>query len=126
MGFAYLPVLLFVFGQGAPQQVHFTGRTTADATLIRDALQNVVRYGDALQQCTTLSAVEARVLPADYRPRDSRYHIAGAEVRYEHWDAVLCGRPTAFLVGFWSAPQGGTMFQVSYPLPDDVPSEPRR
>ena len=123
MKYAFLAMMLFAAASpAAADQVRFTGRTSAtDPILIRDALQNILRYAHATQQCTTLSSVEASVLPADYRPADPRYRVADGPVTYERWDAVLCGRSTPFLVGFWPAPEGGTMFQVSHPIPDDLP-----
>lgn len=113
-------------GAAGPQQVHFTGRTTADAVLIRDALGNIMRFAAARDNCSTLSAVEADVLPADYVPADPKYRVGEGRVTYERWDAHLCGRVTRFLVHFWSAPQGGTMFSVSYPYPADAPAAPNR
>lgn len=113
-------MLLFAAGPAAAEQVRFTGNTTADATLIRDALQNILRHAYGTQGCASLTAVEAAVLPG-YVPADDRYRVQQSDVRYERWDAVLCERPVSYLVGFWPSPEGGTMFQVSHPLPADVP-----
>jgi hypothetical protein len=110
----------------SPQQVRFTGRTTADAVLIGDALGNILRFASASRNCQALSAVEASVLPADYVPGDPKYRVGEGKVVYERWDANLCGEVTTFLVHFWPSPQGGTMFSVSYPYPPDAPARPAR
>jgi hypothetical protein len=124
-----LPITaLLAVGVAAParaDQVHFTGSTTVDAVVIRDALQNILRIAAANEQCNVLSAVEASVLPAGYRPPPA-YAAAGAEARYERWDASLCGRVVPFLLSFWSPPEGGTMFQIGYPYPAEVPAAASR
>lgn len=124
-----LAIFTFVVAIGAPQparadQVHFTGHTTVDELVIRDALQNILRVAVAREQCNQLSAVEARVLPADYRPADPAYRVA-PDARYERWEVTLCGRVVPFLLGFWSAPEGGTMFQVGHPFPAEPRPMPR-
>ena len=103
-----------------PRQIRFTGRTTADATLIKDALRHVLLYG-ATKACHSLSVVEASILPADYVPSDPKYRVGEGKVIYERWNADLCGRITTFLVHFWPSPEGGTMFSISYPYPLDAP-----
>lgn len=126
---ALAALLCFTATPAAAQQVRFTGYTTAEPTLIRDTLNQLVRHAAATQACTELTAVEAAVLPPDYRPADPRYRAAaeGAaeDVTYERWDAMLCGRTVAYLVGFWPSPEGGTMFQLSHPFPSGEAASPR-
>jgi hypothetical protein len=98
-------------------QVRVTGESTADATLIRDAVQQILRIGAGALECHELTAVEASVLPDDWRPADPKYRLGPPGTRYERWEATLCGRAVPFLIGFWDAPEGGTMFQVGYPFP---------
>lgn len=98
-------------------QVRVTGYSTADATLIRDAVQQILLVSAGALECNELTAVEASVLPEDWRPADQKYRPGPAGTRYERWEATLCGRVVPFLLGFWDAPEGGTMFQVGYPFP---------
>jgi hypothetical protein len=102
-------------------QVHFTGRTTVDGIVIRDALQTVLRVAAASLHCNQLTAVEASVLPAGWAPADPASRVGPAQTRYERWDAALCGHSEPFLLGFWPASDGGTMFQVHFPYPPDGP-----
>lgn len=104
-------------------QVHFTGVTTVDAVVIRDALQNILMVAVASERCNALSAVEASVLPPDYRP-PAAHAGAHAGARYERWDVTLCGRVVPFLLGFWNAPDGGTMIEIGYPYPADPSPRP--
>ena len=114
---AVLLVLAFAFAvpAAAQQQVRFTGHTTVDAVVIRDSLQQVAQVAAGRERCTELTAVEARVLPADYRPPDPG--PAPADARYERWDVTLCGRIVPFLLGFWHPSEGGTMFRITHPFP---------
>jgi hypothetical protein len=113
-----------VFFGAAPataDQVRFTGNTTADTTLIRDALQNILLVGQAQLKCTSLEAVEATILSPKYRPPEAYAQPDKRKSTYESWNATLCGRPTKFLITFWPADDGGTMFAVGYPYPRDAP-----
>ena len=98
------------------QQVRFTGQTGADQTLLRDALQQLARHAYATLSCATLTAVSSTVLPDGFEPRPAN-RVAARIVRYERWDATLCGRTVSYLFGYWPSPEGGSMFQVSYPFP---------
>ena len=100
-------------------QVHVTGTTTADPALIRDAASEIQRFSAAALKCDQLSAVKASVQPAGWQPADANYRIGPAGTRYERWEASLCGRTEVFLVGFWAAAEGGTLFQVGYPFPKE-------
>ena len=116
-----LSALLVACGMAAPasaDQIRFTGETSVDAVVIRDALQNVLRVAAVSEHCNAMSAVESSLLPHDYRPPQA-YDAAPAGARYERWNVTLCGRVVPFLLGFWTPPEGGTMFQVGYPYPAD-------
>ena len=114
---AGLAVLVLAMPAAAQQQqVRFTGRTTVDAVVIRDALRQVLMVAAAREGCPTIEAVEADVLPEGYEPPES-YRIAAT--RYERWDVTMCGRVVPFLLGFWHPPEGGTMFQIGYPFPQE-------
>jgi hypothetical protein len=115
--------LLLAFGAATSaraDQVRFTGATSVDAVVIRDALQNILQVA-AARGCNRLEAVEASLLPADYRPAGSNDHAERPGLRYERWNATLCGHILPVLLGFWTAPQGGTMFQITIPYPADAP-----
>lgn len=123
---ALLGLALLTFVTGAPalaDQVHFTGDTTVDEVVIRDALQTIARVAAARENCGTMSDVEASLLPADYRPPEG-YAVAPAGGHYELWNVTLCGRVVPFLLGFWTPPEGGTMFQIGYPYPAAAASDP--
>ena len=118
---AAFAALLLAAGMTAParaDQVHFTGDTSADAAVIRDALQNVLRVTAVSEHCSTMSAVQSSLLPQNYRPPRG-YDAAPATAHYERWDVTLCGRVVPFLLGFWTPAEGGTMFQIGYPYPTD-------
>jgi hypothetical protein len=115
--------LLLAVAAAAParaDQVHFTGTTSVDNIVIRDALQNIALVA-ASRGCTQITAVEARLLPADYRPTDADQHGDRPGLRYERWDVTLCGAVLPFLLAFWQPPEGGTMFQITLPYPADAP-----
>ena len=101
-------------------QVRFTGTTTADVTLIQDALRYVLLIGES-QNCSSLEAVESVILSPRYKPKDAATRPESGNGTYEAWTATLCGKPTKFLMTFWPAEQGGTMLAVGYPYPADAP-----
>ncbi len=113
-------LLLATAAPAHADQVRFTGQTTADGLLIRDALQNILRFAYATRQCTTLTAVEANVLDA-YEPQDPMYRVGSGQITYESWSATLCGETIKFLISFWPSVEGGTMFGIGYPYPPDAP-----
>jgi hypothetical protein len=123
--FAALILAAGMTGPARADQVHFTGDTSADATVIRDALQNVLRVAAVSEHCSTMSAVQSSLLPQDYRPPQG-YDAAPATAHYERWDVTLCGRVVPFLLGFWTPAEGGTMFQIGYPYPADEASAAAR
>ena len=102
-------------------EVRFTGNTTADVTLIKDALHNILLYGNAADQCSNLESVEAKILSPSYKPSDAATRPEAGKGRYESWTATLCGKPTKFLMTFWPANDGGTMFAITVPYPADAP-----
>ena len=117
-----LPLLtsLFLVVPAKAAQVRFTGDTTANVTLIQDALRNVMLFGSS-QGCSSLELVEARVLSPGYVPKDAATRPEAGKGTYEAWTATLCGKPTKFLITFWPAAEGGMMFAVTYPYPADAP-----
>lgn len=102
-------------------QVRFTGRTTADATLIRDTLRNVLVIARARLNRSSTNLVTAEVLPPGYVPVGSKPE-GSAKTTYERWTVALCGNDVPFLIAFWGAPAGGTMFRVGYPFPSSETS----
>lgn len=102
-------------------QVHFTGATTADVTLIKDALHQILLYSNATEHCPTLEGVEAKILSPTYKPVDAAKRPEAGKGTYESWTATLCGKPVKFLITFWPASDGGTMFAVTHPYPPDAP-----
>jgi hypothetical protein len=98
-------------------EVRFTGNTTATRQLIGDALHQLVTIAEAKLTCTDLEAVVAEVMPRDFKPPGASTVAPDKAVTYERWTATLCGQQVAFLVTFWSAPAGGTMFAIGYPFP---------
>ena len=102
-------------------QVHFTGETTASAVLIKDTLQTIAQYGYSLRRCPAPSAVEAKILPTSYVPRNPQYRLGTGTVVREMWNVTLCGEKIRFLVTFWPDGSGGSMFGIGYPYPDDAP-----
>ncbi len=116
--------LLLALGAAMParaDQVRFTGVTSVDAVVIRDTLQQILTVA-AARGCNQLSAVEARMLPEDYRPADSADRGERPGLRFERWEVTLCGAVVPHLLGFWHPPQGGTMFQIIIPYPADAPN----
>lgn len=97
-------------------QIRFTGQTTANELLIKDTLQNIARFGDALD-CTNLNTVEAKVMPTDYVPSEPSMVRSEPGTIYEHWTADFCGKNEEFLISFWPSEAGGTMFGIGYPFP---------
>jgi hypothetical protein len=124
----FVPLLaLLAAATAAParaDQVHFTGTTSVDQVVIHDTLQNILQLA-AGQGCNQLTAVVATLLPADYHPADYRDHGERPHLRYERWDVTLCGGVMPFLLGFWHAADGGTMFQIVLPYPADAPAGSR-
>jgi hypothetical protein len=103
------------------EQVRFTGSTTADVTLIKDALHNILLYGVARDECSSLESVEAKILSPSYKPADAATRPEAGKGTYESWTATLCGKPTKVLMTFWPADDGGTMLAITVPYPADAP-----
>jgi len=120
-------IIIFIFmclpGFASADQVRFTGRTTADRTLISDTIRNVLFVGKARLNCSELGLVEAEVLPKDYVPPKGPGQEGKAPTIYERWTATFCGQKVPLLIAFWPASDGGMMFRVEYPYPkaDIVP-----
>lgn len=111
----------FVTAPAQADQVHFQGQTTANATLIKDTLQNILTFAHASKNCRTITAVDATILPPDYLPENPKYRVGVDPVTYEAWSATLCGETVKFLISFWSSVEGGTMFSIGFPYPADAP-----
>ncbi len=103
------------------EQLRFTGRTTANVVLIKDALRHIQLIGQGQRECGIISAVEASVLPESYSPSEAAYRVGDGPVIYESWSTTMCGDVVKFLISFWPAPDGGTLFAVGYPYPADAP-----
>ena len=95
------------------EQVHFTGHTHANETLIHDIMQNVTLIGQARFKCDSPDAVESEILSDDFSIPDAQQAAGDAKVRYERWKVSLCGHVEPFVIGYWPSPNGGMMFLVS-------------
>jgi len=96
----------------AQEQVRFTGNTSADETLIHDAFQNIAFYVRESLKCPSIELVEAEVLPEGAVKRDATQAEGTAPAIYERWTVTFCGRKQPFLVVFWDAKEGGTMYRI--------------
>ena len=104
---------------GHCDQLRFTGNTRADVTLIKDALRNVQLIAQGKFKCQSIEAVEAEVLPLDYKPPGGPYPEGEAKSQYESWLVTMCGRKEKFLLATWQTPPSpGVMFRVEYPFPE--------
>jgi hypothetical protein len=89
----------------------FMGHTVADATVQRDALAIIRMLIQAKIKCSTLDLIESEGLAADAHPNVSLPSGAGPAT-YERWIVTACSRKQPFVVVFWPAKEGGTMFRV--------------
>ena len=96
----------------AQEQIHFTGQTTADAQLIKDALGSIADYLKDNANCPSVGDVESEILPEDTVKRDPGQPEGTSPATYELWTATSCGKQQSFLVVFWAAKEGGTMFRI--------------
>lgn len=112
-----LLIIATALSSAKADQVHFVGQTTADPTLMRDALRNVLLIAQARLNCSTLEVVKSEIMPSLFTPPGGRGPEGSAKTTYERWTATLCGKDVPFLLGFWAASDGGTMFRVQYPFP---------
>ena len=103
------------------EQLRFSGQSTADMALIKDTLGHIQVVGQGQRDCGVISAVDASILPEGYSPADSGYRVGQGKVTYESWSATMCGETVKFLISFWPASDGGTMFAVGYTYPSDAP-----
>lgn len=104
--------ILAVGASLAQDQVRFTGNTTADEELVHDAFQNIALYVRESLKCPSIELVEAEVLPSGSVKRDTSQAEGSAPATYEQWTVSFCGKKQPFLVVFWSAKEGGTMYRV--------------
>jgi hypothetical protein len=96
----------------AQEQVRFTGNSSADEKLIHDAFQNIVLYVKESLKCSSIQSVEAKVLPDGAVKRDATQPEGTNPAIYEQWTVSFCGKKQPFLVVFWDAKEGGTMYRV--------------
>jgi hypothetical protein len=98
-------------------QVRFTGQTTADQTLVVDALNTVARLGPSRFSCPTVEAVKVQILPKSFTPGGKDNPEGSNPTTYERWDATFCGKDVPLLVAFWPSTEGGMMFRIGLPFP---------
>ncbi len=115
-----------VAGVTRAETFRFTGTTTVDMAVAKDALKQVQLVGLGKFDCGVIEGVEAEILPDNYRPDMNHEFVQGAKEVHERWIVSLCGRREPFLIGFWAAPQGGTMFHVAHPFPADANAKAKR
>ena len=103
----------------AEDQVRFTGSTTADEKLINDVFQSIAHYVLERLKCQNIELIEADVLPDGAVKRDASLPEGTGPATYEQWTVTYCGKKLPFLVVFWDAKEGGTMYRVQLrPQPD--------
>lgn len=102
------------------ETLRFSGTTTIDMAVARDALRQIQLIGLGKLNCGVIQEVEAEVLPASYKPAETENYAGSSKETYERWTVSLCGQRVPFLLGFWPAKQGGTMFHVRHPFPADA------
>jgi hypothetical protein len=100
------------------EQVKFTGITSASPQLIHDAMQPIALYIRESLGCRRLEQIEAEILPEDAIKRDASAPEGTADATYERWIVTSCGKAHPFVVVFWTAAEGGTMFSVKLPDAD--------
>ena len=96
----------------AQEQVRFTGTTSADEQLIHDAFQNIALYVRDSLKCDRIEQVAAEVLPDGTVKRDAAQPEGTGPATYEMWTVSFCGKKQPFLVVFWEAKEGGTMYRI--------------
>lgn len=96
----------------AQEQVRFTGTTTAGQQLIHDAFQNIAIYIRGNLKCNTIEQVVAEVLPDGTVKRDASQPEGTELATYERWTVSYCGKKRSFVVVFWDAKDGGSMYRV--------------
>ena len=106
-------------------EIDFTGQTTADAKMLWDAMQEVMRFssGHALK-CDSVTAVKASIQPEGWQPADPAFRVALPGARYERWEVAQCGRVVPFLVTFWKV-KGVSEFSVAHPFPGEPEAKPK-
>jgi hypothetical protein len=113
-----IPALLLIAftltttGAAAQEQVRFRGTTSADEQLRHDAFQNIVLYVRNSLKCDTIEEVAAEVLPDGAIKRDAAEPEGTGPATYELWTVTFCGKKRPFLVVFWEAKDGGTMYRI--------------
>jgi len=98
-------------------QVRFTGDTTADDALVHDTMQQLLLVVNGRVRYSLVQLVESEILPPPYSPPAASRVQSSAKAHYERWTATFCGMKVPFLISFWPATDGGTMFSVTHPFP---------
>ncbi|HTK86050.1 MAG TPA: hypothetical protein VL625_13280 [Patescibacteria group bacterium] len=98
------------------KNVEFKGKTTADAALVNSVFSNIMSISVKRLKCGSATQVTQEILPATYKPGGETFDNL-TTTTFEKWTPTLCGREISFLVGFWPAADGGTMFRVVLPFP---------
>lgn len=98
------------------KSVRFTGKTNANPATVNNVVGNIMRVSADRLHCRQATQIMQEILPARYKPMGETFDDP-ARTTFEKWTATLCGRETPFLVGFWPAADGGTMFRVVFPFP---------
>ena len=70
--------------------------------------------------CSPVQLVESEILPPSYSPPAASRVQASSKAHYERWTATFCGMKVPFLISFWPASDGGTMFSVTHPFPSET------
>ena len=96
----------------AQEQVRFTGNTTASETLIHDAFQHIASYVRESLKCQAIEQVTAEVLPDGAVKRDAAQPEGLGPATFENWTVNFCGKKQPFLIVFWDAKEGGTMYRI--------------
>lgn len=110
--FTTLTCTLMLTAAVAQEQVRFTGSTSANEKLIHDAFQHILLYVRASLKCQNIDLVEAEVLPDGAVKRDATQPEGTGPAIYERWTVTFCGKKQPFLIAFWDAKEGGTMYRI--------------
>lgn len=100
------------------------GQTGADAVLQKDILRTIVQVAKAMK-CSAIRSIYVDPISTSEVTRRHSFYSEVPGTAYEDWKANLCGNDVHFLIKFAPAPQGGSVFSVTYPFPVDARSERR-
>jgi hypothetical protein len=106
--------------QATPAPVSVTGNTTADGELLRDTLVYLTQFAPSFG-CDRITSVDTYVLPPDTIRAKASFRMHDNQATYERWQVTVCGKVERFLIIYSPDPQGGTIFAINYPYPQDAP-----